>query len=145
MGFAGKVVCITGASSGLGRAMAVEFVRRRAAVGLLARREERLKQLCDELRAMGGKAEYAVADAGDRTAVHAALSSLADRLGPCDVLVANAGVGSSNSATDLNVTVAEAVVRTNLLGPMYAFEAVLPSMLQRGDGHLVGVASVAAF
>jgi short-subunit dehydrogenase len=145
MGFAGKVVCITGASSGLGRAMAIEFVRRGAAVGVLARREDRLRQLCDELRSSGSRAEYAVADAADRTGMRTALKSLSDRLGPCDILVANAGVGSSNTATDLNVDGAEAVVRTNLLGPMYAFEAVLPTMLARGSGHLVGVASVAAF
>jgi short-subunit dehydrogenase len=145
MGFAGKVVYITGASSGLGRAMAIEFVRGGAAVGALARREDRLRQLCDELQASGGRAEYAVADASDRAGVHAALKSLTDRLGPCDVLVANAGVGSSNTATDLNVDGAEDVIHTNLLGPMYAFEAVLPAMLARASGQLVGVSSVAAF
>jgi short-subunit dehydrogenase len=145
MGFTGRVVCITGASSGLGRAMAHEFARRGAAVGLTARREDRLRQLCDEIRSTGGKAEYAVADAADRTAMHTALESLAGRLGPCEVLVANAGVGSSNTSTNLNVSGAEAVIRTNLLGPMYAFEAVLPGMLARGSGHLVGISSVAAF
>lgn len=145
MGFAGKVVCITGASSGLGWSMAKEFARRGAAVGLIARREDRLCQLCDEVRSAGGTAELAVADAADRSAVHAALESLAGRLGPCDVLVANAGVGSSNTSTDLNVPGAETVIRTNLLGPMYAFEAVLPAMLSRGGGQLVGVSSVAAF
>lgn len=145
MGFAGKVVCITGASSGLGRAMAVEFARLGAAVGVIARREDRLRQLCDEVRSADGRCEYAVADAADRGAMHAALASLADRLGPCDVLVANAGVGSSNTSTDLNVPGAEAVIRTNLLGPMYAFEAVLPAMLKRGGGQLVGISSVAAF
>jgi short-subunit dehydrogenase len=145
MGFAGKVVYITGASSGLGRAMAVEFARRGAAVGVLARREDRLRQLCDEIRAAGGRAEAAVADAADRAGVQTGLRSLADRLGWCDVLVANAGVGASNTASDLDVAAAEACVRTNLLGPMYAIEAVLPAMLTRGTGHLVGISSVAAF
>ena len=145
MGFAGKVVCITGASSGIGWALAREVARHGARVGALARREERLRQLCDEIRTSGGTGEFAVADAGDRTAVHAALRSLADRLGPCDVLIANAGIGASNTAAELNVPAAEAAIRTNLLGPMYAFEAVLPDMLRRGSGHLVGVSSVAAF
>jgi short-subunit dehydrogenase len=145
MGFAGKVVYITGASSGLGRAMAVEFARRGAALGVLARREDRLRQLCEEVRAGGGRIEYAVADAADRHGTHAALRSLAERLGPCDVLVANAGVGSSNTAAELNVPAAESLIRTNLLGPMYAIEAVLPSMLARGSGHLVGVSSIASF
>jgi short-subunit dehydrogenase len=144
MTFAGKVVCITGASSGLGWAMAREFARQGATVGVIARREERLRQLCEDVRHAGGTADYAAADAADRLAVHAALKSLADRLGPCDIVVANAGVGASNTATDLNVAAAEAVIRTNLLGPMYAFEAVLPGMLQRGSGHLVGISSMAA-
>jgi short-subunit dehydrogenase len=145
MGFAGKVVYVTGASSGIGRAMAVEFARRGAAVGVTARRPDRLQQLCEEVRETGGRIEYAAADTADRAGTHAALQSLAERLGPCDVLVANAGVGCSNTATDLNVTGAESVVRTNLLGPMYAFETVLPAMLARGTGQLVGVSSVAAF
>jgi short-subunit dehydrogenase len=145
MGFAGRVVCITGASSGLGRAMALEFARQGAAVGVLARREDRLRQLCEEIRSSGGKAELAVADASERDGTHAALKSLADRLGPCEILVANAGVGVSNSATDLNVRGAEMLIKTNLLGPMYAFEAVLPAMLAKGGGHLVGVSSIASF
>ena len=100
---------------------------------------------CATRCAATGTAEYAVADAADRTAVHAGLKSLAERLGPCDVLVANAGVGAHNTATDLNVPAAEQVIRTNLIAPMYAFEAVLPDMLRRRSGHLVGVSSMAAF
>jgi short-subunit dehydrogenase len=145
MRFAGKVVCITGASSGIGRALAAEFARQGARVGVLARRQERLRQLCEEIRAAGGTAESAVADASDRAATKTALRSLSERLGPCDILVANAGVGSTNSATDLNIDGAEKVIRTNLLGPMYAFEAVLPEMLDRQSGHLVAVSSVAGF
>ena len=145
MGFADKVVCITGASSGIGRALAAAFAREGARVGLLARRGDRLHQLCEEIRAAGGTAECAVADASERAATHDALRSLSARLGSCDILIANAGVGATNTATDLNVEAAEKVIRTNLIGPMYAFEAVLPEMLSRRTGHLVAVSSVAAF
>jgi short-subunit dehydrogenase len=145
MRFKGQVVCITGASSGIGWALAIEFARQGALVGVMARREERLQQLCAEIRATGGKVEYAVADASDRQATHDALRALADRLGPCDIAIANAGVGVSNTATDLNVPGAETVIRTNLLGPMYVFETVLPQMLARESGHLVGISSIAAF
>ena len=145
MGFSGQVVFITGASSGIGWALSREFARQGAKVGVLARREERLHELCESIRADGGTGEYAVADAADRLAVHDALRLLKERLDACDVMIANAGVGTSNSATNLNVLGAEKVIQTNLLGPMYAFEAVLPDMLARGNGHLVGVSSVAAF
>src|SRR5262249_55700817 len=134
MSFAGKVVCITGASSGIGRALAAAFARQGARVGVLARREDRLRQLCEGIRAEGGTAEFAVADASDRAATRDALCSLSARLGPCDILIANAGVGATNTATDLNVDGAETVIRTNLLGPMYAFEAVLTVMLSRRSG-----------
>lgn len=142
---AGRVVFITGASAGLGRAMAVEFAARGAAVGLLARREPELTEAVRVIREGGGTAAYRVADAADQAAVRTAVGELTVELGPCDVMVANAGVGESNTSTDLNVPGAEKVIRTNLLGPMYAFDAVLPTMLQRGRGHLVGVSSVAAF
>src|SRR5262245_55908742 len=145
MRFAGKVVLITGASSGIGRALALEFARQGARVGVVARRQERLRQLCEEIRATAGTAACAVASVADRAAIGAAIRALTSTLGTCDVMVANAGVGESNTSTDLNVPGAETVIRTNLLGPMYAFEAVLPEMLARGSGHLVGVSSVAAF
>ena len=80
MRFKDQVVCITGASSGIGWALAVEFARQGALVGVMARREERLQQLCEEIRASGGTAEFAVADASDRKATHDALRSLTDRL-----------------------------------------------------------------
>ncbi|MSR53566.1 MAG: SDR family NAD(P)-dependent oxidoreductase [Gemmataceae bacterium] len=145
MGFEGKVVYITGASSGIGLALAKEFALRGARLGILARREDRLRQLCGEIRATGGTIEYAVADAADRGGMNTAVASLNDRLGLCDVMIANAGIGASNTSTDLNVTAAEQVIRTNLLGPMYAFEAVFADLLARGSGHLVAVSSVAAF
>jgi short-subunit dehydrogenase len=145
MDFTGKVVFITGASSGIGWALAEEFGRHGARVGVMARREDRLRQLCEKMRAGGSTVEYAVADASDRAATHDAIRRLAERLGPCEIMIANAGVGEKNTARDLNVTGAEKVIRTNLLGPMYAFEAVLPEMLQRESGQLVGISSVAAF
>jgi short-subunit dehydrogenase len=145
MRYQGKVVVITGASSGIGRALAVWYAREGAAVGVLARREDRLRELCEEIRSSGGRAAYRVADATNRTETLDAIRQLQVDLGPCDILIANAGVGIGNTATNLEIPGAEQVIKTNLLGPMYAIEAVLPAMLERRTGQIVGISSVAAF
>lgn len=145
MNFQGKVVMLTGASSGLGWAMAKAFAASGATVGGLARRADKLQALGGELQPFGGRYAYAVADMTDRNATQQAIAHLTQELGPCDILIANAGLGEGNTATDLNIPGAERVIRTNLLGAMYAIEAVLPTMLHRGTGHLVGISSMAAF
>ncbi len=145
MGFKDRVVIITGASSGIGWALAKEFAGQGARVGLLARREEELKKLTGEIHALGRTAEYAVADVRERQTLIDAIRSLETRLGPCDVLIANAGVGSTNTRDDLNVNGAEKVIEVNLLGVIYSIEAVLPAMLQRGNGQIVAMSSLAAY
>jgi len=136
---------ITGASSGIGWALAKELAGQGARVGLLARREERLDKLCQEIRSSGAKAEFAAVDVRDRSALLGAIAALEARFGPTDVMIANAGVGSTNTVNDLNVVGAESVIRVNLLGVIYAIEAVLPAMLARSEGQIVAVSSVAAY
>lgn len=145
MSFQDRIVLITGASSGIGWALAKEFSRQGAKVGLLARREDKLRQLSDEIRSAGGTAEYAVADVVERLPLHQAMRSLTDKLGPCDVLIANAGVGSTNTSADLNMAGMETVIRVNVLGVMYAVEAVLPEMLRRGSGRIATISSIASY
>lgn len=140
-----RVAVVTGASSGIGRALALELARQGYAVGLTARREERLAAVARGIEAAGGRAAWAAADAGDRTATHAAIRSLEAALGPIDLLVANAGVGVSAPLLEPNPAEYEAMVAVNLLGPYYAFEAVVPAMVARGTGHLVAVSSIAAY
>lgn len=140
-----RVAVITGASSGLGWALARELAREGYALGLTARREERLRELAALIQEGGGRAAYAAADAGDRTATLAAISSLVTALGAVDLMVANAGVGLSESILAPNHEDYETMVRVNLLGPFYAFEAVVPAMLARGSGQLVGISSLAAY
>jgi NADP-dependent 3-hydroxy acid dehydrogenase YdfG len=93
MSFANKVAIITGASSGLGWELAKELSRQRCAVGLLARRLDRLEALAGEIRAAGGKAAVAQANVADRPTTVAAIHTLRDQLGPVDLLIANSGVG----------------------------------------------------
>lgn len=137
-----KCVLITGASSGIGRALAHVLAAQHARVGLLARRVARLHDLADEIARAGGHAAVAAADVAVREQVFEAVAELESTLGPCDVLVANAGVYRKTAARDFDVQRADLVLRTNLLGVVYPIGAVLPGMVRRGRGHLAAVSSV---
>jgi short-subunit dehydrogenase len=139
------VAVVTGASSGIGRALALELAGGGYRVGLLARRRTPLEDLAREIEARGGRAQIAVADVGDRQAVHAAIHQLQRVLGPADVIVANAGTGTPTRLDPLNVADVEETFRVNVLGVVYSIEAVLPGMLHRAQGQLVAVSSMASF
>jgi short-subunit dehydrogenase len=139
------VAVVTGASSGIGRALALDLAGRGYRVGLVARRRKALEDLASEIERHGGKARAAAADVGDRQALHAAIEQIACALGPVDVMVANAGLGVPTRLAPLNVADVEDTFRVNVLGVVYSIEAVLPGMLDRGWGQLVAVSSMAAF
>jgi short-subunit dehydrogenase len=143
--FANQVVVITGASSGIGWSLARVLAAGGARVGLVARRVELLDALAAEVRQAGGTAEAAAADVGDRRQVHDAIGALTAKLGPADLLVANAGLSRPTLVEPPNVPDVEEMVRVNLLGVIYAVEAVLPEMLRRDRGHLAAVSSLAAY
>lgn len=92
MSFTGTTAVVTGASSGIGRALAVELARQGARVGAIARRGDKLAELAAEIRATGGTVAIATADVGDRAALHAAIRSVEAELGPTELLIANAGM-----------------------------------------------------
>lgn len=136
---------ITGASTGIGRALAKELARQGVRVGVTARRADLLDALVAEVRATGGTIKAAAADVADRAATAAAVRSLTDKLGPADLLIANAGVAVPSDAGPGHVAAVEQMTRVNFLGVVYSFDAVLESMLARGRGHLVAVSSMAAY
>ena len=142
-----KVVLISGASSGLGAEMARHFARRGAKLGLLARREDRLQELKDQITAesSGVQVAYQVADVTDREGFEAALDRLRDELGGADVIVANAGYGRPEPPHRHKPGAAARMYETNLFGMLYMIDWALPSMLERGDGQIVGVASLASY
>src|SRR5271166_2136378 len=86
-----RVAVVTGASSGIGRALALELASRGYRIGLVARRRKALEDLAGEIETRGGRAQVAAADVGDRQALHAAIQQIECALGPVDVIVANAG------------------------------------------------------
>lgn len=138
------VAIVTGASSGIGAALARELAKRGWKVGLVARRAELLDTLVAEIRAAGGDAAAATADVTDRAATDAAVLALEAALGPCDLLVANAGTGAPTHAAKMPVDTILSIMRLNYDGVVHAAAAVLPGMLARKRGRLAVVSSVAA-
>ncbi len=143
--FAGRSAVITGASSGIGRSMALLLARQGCRVGLIARRRSALDEVAGQIRADGGVAAPAVADVGDRDQVHRAFADLADALGPADLVIANAGVGIPTTLEPVNIEAVEETIRVNLMGVIYTIEAALPAMLARDAGRIAAVSSLAAY
>ena len=141
-----RTVAITGASSGIGEAAAVEFGRRGASLALLARRRGELERVCRAAMAAGSPAAAAVpCDVSDGAAAAEACSRAAAELGGrIDVLVNNAGFAVYGRVADLSVADIEAQMATNYMGMVHCTKAALPAMLRRRSGHIVNVASVAA-
>jgi short-subunit dehydrogenase len=145
MEWANKVVLITGASSGIGRGLALELARRGAAVGLLARRSDLLQEVVKEIEAHGGKAIALPADVTDANAVRAAVDALQQRFGPIDLLIANAGVGATVAGRNLEPEGVAKVFNVNVIGVVNCVTAVIPRMIERGRGHLAVISSLAAY
>ena len=124
-----KCVIVTGASSGIGHGLAVYVGECGARVGLIARRRERLLRVAEEIRALGGIAEVAVANVDEPDAMRSAVNSLEARLGDCDVMIANAGIHRDSPGFDFNIENANAIITTNVGGVINALGAVLPGMV----------------
>jgi short-subunit dehydrogenase len=145
MSLADQVVVITGASSGIGWALAKALAAEQCRVGLVARRVDKLETLAAEIQAAGGSVALAGADVAERDQTLRAITQVRHQLGPIDLLVANAGVGAPTHLHPFNVDQVERMFRVNLFGVIYSIEAVLPEMLERKRGHLCAVSSLAAY
>jgi short-subunit dehydrogenase len=139
---AGRVVVVTGASSGIGAATAVACGRAGMRVALAARRADRLARVAEEVRAGGGAARVVPTDVADETAVQALIEGTVEAWGRLDVLVNNAGAGILAPAEQTTPAEYERLVRVNYLGAVRAVLAALPHMRRQGSGHVVNVASV---
>jgi short-subunit dehydrogenase len=137
-------VLLTGASSGIGAALAKELARRGHHLWLGARRLDRLTALVEEIRAAGGTANAVALDVADADACAKAVVAV-DAAGGLDVVIANAGVGTkSPSIWETDVDDAAAVITTNFTGALATILPLLPRMRSRGKGHVVGISSLAA-
>ncbi len=133
---------ITGASSGLGAALARQLAAQGAVVGLIARRRDRLGEVLADCRRTSPDSAMWVADLGDTAAVGQLALQTWDALGGVDVLVNNAAIPKRRPVTELEPDEVEAVMRVNFFAPMRLTLALLPKMLERGSGMIVNVSSV---
>jgi short-subunit dehydrogenase len=145
MNWSNKVVMITGASSGIGRTLAIVLAAKGAKVGLVARRVEVLADTVKEIESKGGKALALPADVQDERVLEAAADRLREHFGPIDVLVANAGIGTTKDAAELQPSGVAPVININVIGAANSAMAVVPEMIAQGQGHLVVISSLAAY
>jgi short-subunit dehydrogenase len=146
MNWHAKTVFLTGASSGIGEALALALAKRGAVLGLLARRGELLRGLAQRCEMEGGVARAYPADVTDPWAVAEAFEQFIHEFSNVDILIANAGIGGNDEATrTYHPRSVEKVIDVNLMGAVNAVHAVLPNMLKRGRGHLVAISSMAGF
>jgi short-subunit dehydrogenase len=138
-------VLITGAAHGIGLATATALARRGTPIGLIDRDSTALCELAQSLQGQGATVTHAAVDVTDRHALIRAVADIAATLGSIDVLVACAGVGSLTQVPQLETTTLRQTLDVNLVGVAQSIEAVLPAMILRGNGHIVGVASVAGY
>ena len=141
--FHGQVVWITGASAGMGRALALEFARRGADVAVSARRVDRLVALVDEIEALGRRALAVACDVTQDAAVAAAVDAVLAHFGRLDVAVANAGFSVAGRIEDLSDADLRRQFDTNVFGALSTARHALPA-LRRSKGRLALVSSVAA-
>lgn len=142
----GKVVLLTGASSGIGEGIALALGKKGAVLGLIARRKEMLEDLADRCKRAGGKARVFAIDVTDEQSVALAADEMRSEFGRIDILIANAGIGGNDDATRAyKPQSVKKVIDINLLGSVNAVHAVVPRMIDRGSGHLVAISSLAGF
>ncbi len=138
----GKVVVITGASSGIGEATARLLANRGARVVLGARRKERLATLADEIKAAGGTASFLLADVTKRADVEALVRLAVDTYGRLDVVVNNAGVMPLSALEALKVEEWDRMIDVNIRGVLHGIAAGLPVMKRQKSGQFVNVSSI---
>ena len=144
MNFKNKVVVITGASSGIGKASAIKFAKKNAKVGLVARRKEKLLQVEKEISQYADSTLVCQCDVSNKSQVKEMSDTVLDTFGRIDVLVNNAGFVIYGKVSELTIEEIESQMETYYIGMIYCTKNFLPYMIEQGAGHLVNVASVGA-
>ncbi|MDP9356979.1 MAG: SDR family oxidoreductase, partial [Chloroflexota bacterium] len=138
---AGKGAVVTGAGSGIGRAIAKRFAKEGAAVTVADRDTAGGEETVTQIRAAGGEAGFALCDVADATSVQEMIDGTAAALGRLDVLVSNAGIGTRGRAEEVSVEDWNRVIAVNLSGVFYGAKYAIPHLRRQGGGAIVNVAS----
>jgi len=139
----GKTALVTGASRGIGRAIALELAREGASVALVYQHNEaKAKAVADEIAKLGGSAKLFQADVGDSQQARAVVKQAAEEFGRLDVLVNNAGITRDSSLKKMTDEQWEEVIKTNLNGYFYCTSAAIPFMLQQNYGRIINISSM---
>ena len=136
---------ITGASSGIGRGLALALGRQGAKLGLVARRADALRELVEEIKSLGSEALSLPADVQDAASVRAAADQLRAEFQHIDLLIANAGIGITSDAASMRLDDVARVFNVNVIGAANSVGAVVPEMVAQGSGHLAVISSLAAY
>ncbi|MCS3532873.1 SDR family oxidoreductase [Chryseobacterium sp. JUb7] len=139
----GKVIAITGASSGMGKAIAVELAREGAKVVLGARRAKQLQQVVEEIKNKDGEAIFVPIDVKNKADLVGLVNAAVQHYGKLDVIVNNAGVSQLSRIDDLDVDGWEEMIDINLKGVLYGMAAAIPVFKEQGSGHIVNIISTA--
>lgn len=142
MDFRGKTVVVTGASSGIGMALALEFGELGANVAICARSDGKLKELAEVIESKGSKVEWCVADVSKEEDCRRLIETVVARFGGIDVLICNAGISMRALFDDVDLSVLHRLMDVNFWGTVYCVKYALP-YIQRSRGSVVGVSSVA--
>lgn len=141
----GPVVLVTGAAQGIGRATAFALAEHGYRLALIDRDEDRLRRVVERIEDEGACVAGRVADVSAREELAAAIGELERKLGPIEVLLACAGIGELTMVPNLNLATFRSILEVNVLGVAHAIEAILPGMIERKSGHIIGLSSVAGF
>lgn len=142
--FDGKRILITGASSGIGKAFALQLGEYGAFVFLVARRKDRLEEVAKSINEKTpGTAAYYATDLSKRDNIDALYSVVHETLGKIDILINNAGWGKFGAFLEMPATIVEEMMATNFFAPIYLTQKVVPQMIQRKEGDIVNIVSLA--
>jgi NAD(P)-dependent dehydrogenase (short-subunit alcohol dehydrogenase family) len=140
----GKRALVTGASAGIGAAIARELAKAGVTVGICARRKDLLEEVLADCRASSPDSRSWVVDLAELDGIGAFAADVERELGTIDILVNNAGIPKRRHVRELSIAEVDAVMAINYLSPVRLMLALLPGMVARGEGHIVNVSSIAA-